>query len=59
MRDQNVYFVFHFYPHKKKFLYLRIPLQFQNLSCVLLHLKRFGGFQNNFKSFDLVKICTT
>ena len=48
-----------FYPHKKIYLCLRIPLQFQNLSRVLLHFKRFGGFQNISKSINLVKICTT
>ena len=49
-----IFFVFHFYPQKKMFLSLMIPLQFQNLSWVLLFFKRFDEFENISKSFDLV-----
>ena len=54
----NILF-FTFYPHKKVYLCLGLPLQFLKLTYVLLHLKRIGGFQNISKSFNLVKICTT
>jgi len=37
----------------------KATLAILKLKCVLLHFKRIGGFQNNFKSFDLVNFCTT
>ena len=37
----------------------KATLAILKISCVLLHFKRFDGFKNISKFFDLVKICTT
>ena len=50
---------FSFLPLQKDIFMLRVTFKILKLKLCLFVNERFGGFQNNFKSFDLVNFCTT
>ena len=52
-------FVFHFLPLQKDIFMLMVTFKNLKLKLCLFANESFDGFQNIFKSFDLVNFCTT